>query len=130
MCTNSSMIHSTSEQSVTDCNGDIKCSQPQISHPTNKIGTSFHELCVQEKDHPCKFNIKMFAFKLWERKYLIIFLILATVAKQSIDDTKVATGLQLSSKISAVPAAIVSDVTCRDISLCKFGTGSLAWKLM
>jgi hypothetical protein len=130
------MVHLTPEQSVSDCNTDLKCSQPQISHPTNKIQTSFDELCLQEKDHSRKFNMKMLAFKLRERKCLPMFLILATetqTVKQSIDDTKIPTGLELSIRTSAVPSVIVPDVTRQHISqltkLGKFGIRSLARKL-
>jgi hypothetical protein len=112
------MDHSPSEQSLSDRTPDVKCSQPQIFHPTNKIQTSFEELCDPQPDHTRKSNRKILMLRYEEETYLSVLFILATetrVVKPLTSNSEADKTPELSRKAVPVPALVITSVKNYDI---------------
>lgn len=56
LCTSHFLNRSVSEQSLGDSTPVPHCSQPEMAHPSDGIGTSFDALCLQHIDHPSKLD--------------------------------------------------------------------------
>lgn len=56
LCTSHFLNRSVSEQSLGDSTPAAHCSQPEMAHPSDGIGTSFDALCLQHIDHPSKLD--------------------------------------------------------------------------